>query len=204
MSAFDTTNIKAGPGTIYAAPLGTSEPVAVTGAWPSGWVKLGYTDGGSTFQNAPQTGTIEVEEEYYPVRYVTTGADASMAWAFAEDTAANFLLALNAGVGTPGSGTGLAAGTTGTNPDGSIWTEPPALGDEVRIMLGWDAINTDAGAGGSDPFERLILRQCYQTGTVSENHNKGTNKKVIAVTFSLEKPSGVQPFRKIYPASLAS
>lgn len=204
MTAFSTSNVKAGPGTIYAAPLTTTEPTAVSGAWPAGWVKLGYTDGGSTFSHAPATGTIDVEEEYYPIRYVTTGAADSFAWAFAEDTARNFLIALNAGVGTPGAGTGLAAGTTGTNGDGSIWVEPPALGAEVRIMLGWDAINTDAGAGGSDPFGRLILRQCYQTGTVTENHQKGTNKKVIAVTFNLEKPTGAQPYRKIYPAALAS
>jgi len=204
MSAFNTSNIKTGPGTIYAAPLGSTEPTSVTGAWPSGWVKLGYTDGGSSFTTTPTTGNIEVEEEYYPVEIVTTSKASGFAFSFAEATARNFLIAINAGVGTPGTGTDLAANTTGTNPDGSIWVEEPSLGAELRIMLGWDALNTDAGVGGSDPFERLILRKCYQTGTVTENHNKGTNKTVYAVAFNLEKPTGANPYRKIYPAALAS
>lgn len=204
MTAFTTSNVKAGPGTIYAAPLGTTEPTSVTGAWPSGWVKLGYTDGGSTFSHAPTVEAMDVEEEFYPIKYVTTGMADAFAWTLAETTAKNYLIALNAGVGTPGTGAGLAANTTGTNPDGSIWVEPAALGDDLRIMLGWDALNSDTGVGGSDPFGRLILRQCYQSGTVTENHNKGTNKTVYAVSFNLEKPTGAQPFRKIYPASLAS
>ena len=199
MGAFDTTHVKVSAGTIYAAPIGTTEPTAVTGAWPAGWVKLGYTGGGNTFAHAPAVGTIDVEEEIYPVRYVATGEQDTFAFDLAETTLQNYLLALNGGIGTS-----QVASAKGTNADGSLWVEAPTIGNEVRVMLGWDALNSDAGASNADPFTRLILRQCYQTGTVTENHQKGTNKTVYTVSFNLEKPTGVQPFRKLYPAALAS
>lgn len=201
--SYTGSDVKVGPGTLYAAPLGTTEPTSVTGAWPSGWVPLGYTDAGSTFSTNPATANVTVEEELYPLKVVTTGLVATMAWSMAETTARNYLVALNAGVGTPGAGTGLVSGTTGTNTDGSIWVEPPALGTEVRIMLGWDAL-PEAATSGSDPFGRLILRQCFQTGTIAEQNRNGNNKRVYAVTFTLEKPSGAQPYRKIYPVSMAA
>lgn len=37
-----TANITYGPGVLYWAPLGTTEPTGLTGAWPGGWVPLGY------------------------------------------------------------------------------------------------------------------------------------------------------------------
>jgi hypothetical protein len=202
--SFNAGSVKIGPGTIYAANLGTTEPTSVTGAWPSGWVPLGYTDSGSQFSTAPATDNVEVEELLIPIKIVTTGVVTTFAFSLAEATARNYLLALNAGLGTAGTGTGLVQNTTGTNPDGSIWVEPPALGNEVRIMLGWDATPLGA-ATGSDQFGRLIVRQAFQTGTVTEAHQKGNNKLTYAVTFSLEQPNtGLNPFRKIYPASLAA
>lgn len=200
---YDGTRVEVGPGTLYAAPLGTTEPAAVTGAWPSGWVPLGYTDNGSTFSAAPQTATVEVEEELDPIKVVTTGRTITQAFSLAENTAKNLLISLNAGVGTPGAGTGLVAGSTGTNPDGSIWVEPPALGTEVRVMLGWDAL-PEAATGGSSFQERLILRQCFQTGTITQTRQKGNNKNLYTCTFTLEKPPGLQPYRQIFPASRAA
>lgn len=202
--SFNSGSVKLGAGTIYAANLGSLEPTSVTGAWPSAWVPLGYTDSGSQFSTAPQTDAVEVEELTIPIKNVTTGVTTTFTFSLAEATARNYLIALNAGIGTAGTGAGLVANTTGTNTDGSIWVEPPALGNEVRVMIGWDAIPLGA-ASGTDPFGRLILRQCFQTGTVSESHQKGNNKLVYAFTWSLEQPNtGLQPFRKIYPASLAA
>jgi len=200
--AFTPGNVKIGPGTIYIAPLGTTEPTAVTGAWPTGWVQAGYTEQGSTFSVNPTTGTVDVEEEYYPLRNITTGMVATMSWVFAEATARNALLAINAGLGTPGSGAGNVPGTTGTNPDGSIWVEPPGVNQDSRVMIGWDALGT-TGAAGGDPFGRIIARQCYQTGTVAMVARKGNAKRVVAVTFNLDKPLGLQPYRLIYPATLS-
>lgn len=197
MPPFDGSRVKVGPGTLYVAPIGTTEPTAVTGTWPTGWVQLGYTDNGSTFGVAPTTAQVTVEEEYWPVKNVFTAYAGTLTFSMAEQTARNWALALNGGL-TP-SGT-----VQGTNPDGSVWVEPPAVGSEVRIMLGWDALNAQ-GAGGSDPFGRLVVRQAFQSGNLSVVRQKGNNKAVFACTFSVEKPSaGVQPFRHIFPAVLAS
>lgn len=202
--AFNTGSIEIGAGTLYAAPLGTTEPTAVTGAWPSGWVPLGYTDSGNTWTYTPATSPVTVAEELLPVKNATTGVTATAAFSLAEATARNMILALNAGVGTPGSGTGLVSGTTGTNGDGSIWVEPPVLGNEVRIMLGWDSL-PEAATSGTNPFGRAIWRQCFQTGALTKTRQSGANKVLITCTFSLEKPfTGFNPFREIYPAALSA
>lgn len=202
MTAFDGSRIPIGPGTLYAAPIGTTEPTSVTGAWPAGWVELGYTDAGSTFSYQQQTAAVAVEEEVFPVRNVVTGVTASLGFALAETTRQNLLLALNAGIGSS-----LVSGTTGVGADASIWAEPPAVGTEVRVMLGWDALEKgDTGSGATDPkaLARLIARQCFQTGNISLQARKGNNKRLYACTFSLEKPAGVQPFRLFQAPQMAN
>lgn len=198
---FDGTKVEVGPGTLYAAPLGTTEPTSVTGAWPSGWVALGYTDNGSTFAAAPTTANVEVEEELDPIKVVSVGRVITMAFSLAESTAKNAAIAFNAGVGTVAGGTltGLVSGVITANPDGSLDIEPPVLGQEVRIMLGWDML-PEAASTGPD-FERLVLRQCFQTGTISRVRQKGNNKALFTCTFGLEKPAGAQPFKMIFPAA---
>lgn len=200
MTAFDTDRIEVGPGTLYAAPLGTTEPTSVSGAWPPGWVLLGYTDTGSTFSRQVQTANVDIEEELFPAKIVTTGVVATLSFALAELTRQNLLVVLNAGITAP------AAGTTGTGSDASIWAEAPALGSEQRIMLGWDAI--EKGGDGSaitdvTSFGRLVARQCFNTGNLQIANRKGNNKRVYAGTFSLEKPAGLQPFRFWYPPQMA-
>lgn len=206
MAGYSPGDVVVGPGTLYAAPLGTTEPTALTGAWPSGWVPLGYTDSGSTFAAAPQTAALEVEEELDPIKVVTTGRTITQVFSLAQQTAQLLLLAINAGVGVGGVGTGLVANTTGVNAgDGSIWVEPPVLGTEVRVMLGWDSLPEAATGTNAVTFGRLILRQCFQTGTITQTRQKGNNKSLYTCTFTLEKPTtGLQPYRQIFPSWLAS
>jgi hypothetical protein len=205
--AYSNARVFSGAGTLYAAPLGTTEPTAVTGAWPTGWVTLGYTSQGSTFESQKQTATVTAEEEYYPLRIVTTGATARLTFNLEEYTAANLALAQNGGVGTASGGvlTGLVSGTSGTNPDGSIWVESPPIGYEARIMLGWDYLpegGTTLPSGGT--AGRLIVRQCLQSGNTQIQRRKGANAATIACQFDAEKPPGVNPFRFILPAVLAA
>lgn len=196
MSAFDGDHVKIGPGSLYIAPLGTAEPTFVTGNWPTGWVTLGYTDQGSEFAFSPTTEDVTVEEEYFPVRTVTTGYTATLTFSLAESTRRNLMIALNAGL-TP------SATQIGTESNGTLWAEPPAVGEEVRVMLGWDALNAQ-GAGTSDPFGRLVARKCFQTGNIQITRRKGSNKALYQCQFKLEKPAGVQPFRMWFPTALAS
>lgn len=201
MAAFNASHVNVGVGTLYVAPVGTTEPTSVTGAWAAGWQPLGYTDQGSVFTFTPAFQEVTVEEEYYPLRQSPNGAKAEMTFALAEATAQNMLIVLNAGVGTT-----QVATATGTNPDGSIWVEPPIIGQEVRLMIGWDSLVEGAAqpTPGTIPFGRMIMRQCLQTGAVSETHRRGSNKRMYAATFSVEKPATLQPFRFIYPAALAA
>lgn len=196
---FDPSRISLGPGTLYAAPLGTAEPQAVTGAWPAGWLTLGYTDAGSTFSYNPSFAAVTVEEELDVIDNVPTGRTVSLAFALAEITAANLLLVYNGGVGPAAQTAGI-----GTFADGSRWVEPVDLGLEQRVMLGWDELPKGATSGPAGGLQRLIVRKCLQTGTVSQASRKGATKKVYSATFSGEKPFGIEPFRHIFPPQLAA
>jgi hypothetical protein len=204
MGVFNTSNIKIGAGTLYAAPLGTTEPTAVTGAWPTSWYALGYTDQGSTFAFGPATSPVEVEELYWPVYQAITSYSGKMTFILSETTRQNLALALNAGIGSTTVGA-----TQGSNTDGSLWQEAPAPGSEVRVMLGWDALALGTPAAdisaGADPYTRIIVRQALQTGQVTRMARKGNNKSMFACEFSLEFPrTGLQPFRFIEEPNLAA
>jgi hypothetical protein len=234
MASFNGSRVVVGAGTLYAAPLNTLEPASVTGAWPSGWVTLGYTDTGSSFDITPKVSPVEVEEEYWPIRQAITSYEGSLTFALAEATAQNLMLALNAGfpIGSPSSISQTADTTTnvGTYPgsansqfaagtgDGTIWVTPPIAGTESRVMLGWDSLPEGttsppaSNPGFTLPFQRLVARQCLQTGAMKMMHRKGNNKLTYACVFSLEKPpqtSGLpdaahQPVTFLFPASLVS
>jgi hypothetical protein len=195
MTSFNSSRVKVGVGTLYAAPLASTEPTSVTAAWPSAWQALGYTDVGSTFDITPDVVDVMVEEEYWPVASNVQGYKGTVKFNLAEVTASNLVIALNGGL-TP------SAAVQGTNTDGSIWVEPPDVGLEVKIMLGWDALPKGGVAG--DAFGRYIFRQCLQSGAVSETHRKGNNKLMYACSFMLLKPPTQEPFRAILPAILAS
>jgi hypothetical protein len=185
--------ISIGPGTLYAAPLGTAEPTSASGTWGTGWQKLGYTAGGSTFSSTATSSPVTPEEEIYAVRNTVTDMTADLTFNLAELTASNLLLALNAGTGT-----GVQATSYTTLSDGSIKVEPPDPGNEARIMLGWDAVSN--GGAPTDPGYRLIVRQCFQTGNLSIARVKGNTLTTFACTFSAEKPAGLQPFAFIFGA----
>lgn len=192
------TNVVSGAGTLYAAPIGTTEPTSVTGAWAAGWVPLGYTEKGSTFDLKPTVEKITPEEVYWPIRNVVTAYDGHVQFNMAEPTFQNWMLALNNGIGTS-----QTAATHGSNPDGSTWVEPPAIGTEQRVMLGWDSLNEGTTTGAVQG--RLIIRQCFQTGQVKTARQKGNKIATIDVDFELELPdTGLQPFRLLIPASMQS
>ena len=203
--AFNGQKVVVGAGTLYAAPLGTTEPVGVTGAWAAGWTLLGYTDTGSEFSISPKVSPVEVEEEYWPIRQAITSYEGSITFALAEQTQQNLALAFNAGIGSS-----LVSSSQGVNADGSVWQETPVAGLEPRVMIGWDSLPegatsaSSANVGFDLPFGRWVFRQCLQTGAMKMTRRKGNNKATYACMFSLEKPSGVQPVRAQFPALLIS
>ncbi len=171
MADFNAAAVRFGkPGKLYIAPLGTAEPATVTDPWPAGWVPLGYTDEGSSFNYEISTDNVEVAEELDVLARVTTGRDASVEFALAEITFRNLTIAFNGGI------------IVG---DGTAWEfEPPDLGDEQRVMLGWDAMKSVAAND-----LRFIFRQCLQGGSLGIENRKGATKSTIAANFQLEKPA---------------
>lgn len=169
------------PGKLYIAPLGTTEPTAHNLAWGTGWVPLGYTDEGSAFNYEVSTDNVEVAEELDVLARVTTGRDASVEFALAEITKRNLTIAFNGGI------------VVG---DASAWTfEPPDLGSEVRVMLGWDASPV-----ATDNDLRIVFRQCLQGGSIGLENRKGATKSTIAANFQLEKPATGLKILKIWGA----
>jgi hypothetical protein len=169
------------PGKLFIAPLGTTEPITVTAAWPAGWVPMGYTDEGSAFNYEVSTDNVEVAEELDVLARVTTGRDASVEFALAEITYRNLTIAFNGGI------------VVG---DATAWSfEPPDLGNETRVMLGWDALPV---VGSNDL--RMVFRQCLQGGSLGLENRKGATKSTIGANFQLEKPASGAKLLKIMGA----
>lgn len=171
MADFNALAVRFGkPGKLFIAALGTTEPTTVTAAWPAGWVPLGYTDEGSAFNYELSKDNVEVAEELDILARVTTGRDASVEFALAEITKRNLTIAFNGGI---------------VLGDGLAWTiEPPDLGSEASVMLGWDAMPT---VGSNDL--RIIFRQCSNGGSLGLENRKGATKSTLAMNFQLEKPA---------------
>lgn len=182
MADFNSAAVRFGkPGKLFIAPLGTAEPADVDSAWPAGWVPLGYTDEGSVINYEISTDNVEVAEELDVLARVTTGRDASVEVALAEVTKKNLTIAFNGGI------------IVG---DGLDWTfEPPALGAEVRVMLGWDAMPTVAAND-----LRYVFRQVLQGGSIGMENRKGATKSTITATFQLEKPATGLALLKVFGA----
>jgi hypothetical protein len=158
-----------GPGLLYAAPIATADPTDGTTPLPSAWREVGYTDQGSAIDLAYTTQAINVEEEFYPIRYVTTGVEMAVGFAMKQGSRRNLALALN-------------VGANAVNDDTEF--EPPAPGTEVRVKL---ALITEEGA-------LWVFRKCFQGSNVQITRRKAPNVATLPVKFSLEKPTGEQPF----------
>lgn len=168
-----------GPGFLFIAALGSTEPVDLAAAWNVAFVPLGYTQEGSSFSYAPSFDPVEVAEELDPLDSVSTGRAISVSFACAEITAENLKRAMNGGTITTG---GVAPNTFKT-------FEPPALGAELKVMVGFQS---------EDGLERWVWRECKQTGTVEMQRRKGADKTTIANEFTVYKPAtGGQPFKAI-------
>lgn len=177
-----TANVQLGPGRLWVAAIGTTEPASASAAMPSAWSPIGYTEDGTTFTCEITSEPIEVAEEIDPIFYVNVRRTNQLAVQMAEATRRNLALALASGV---------VVNTAASY-------EPPDPGTEVKVMLVWDS-NEDATAG-SPGNRRWIFRQCNPTGTIEMHRQKAPNKALVPVTFNVEKPSGLAPF-KVFPNS---
>jgi hypothetical protein len=183
MARGNASALRLGPGYLYAGPIGTPEPADLTTPWATvsaAWAAIGYTEDGNELNYNPSTSPVDVAEELDHIQVVTTGRDSSVRFAMSQITATNMKYAFNGGVLTTGTGI--------------VTFEPPDLGTEVRLMLGFEA---------EDHTERWVYRQAFQTGTITLGRHKGANNASIAVEFSLEKPAtGSRLFKAIFATPL--
>lgn len=162
---------------------GTVSGSKFSDAWPSGWTPWGATREGHEFTWTPSTGNIEIAEEVLPISTVTESVESSVDFEVVQFTAYNFAAALNGGTVTTISGTGATQLTE---------LEPPDLGSEVRLQIGWES---------ADSSERAWYVQCFQGGDLSVAHQKGTNNAGLSVSFKLEQPAYGKPFRRFVAGS---
>lgn len=173
-----TLAIATDPGYLFWAPLGSTEPAntvagsVFTDAWPVAWIVLGQTKEGSEFNWQTDTDQITVAELLDPIKYVSTGREGSMKFELVNMTVANMKRMLNGGT-TAVTGSGATTMTTYT---------PPSLGAEVRSMIGWES---------QDATERLVLRQCFNTGQLTISRKKGVDNASLPVEFAIESPSSL-------------
>lgn len=163
-----------GPGNLYLAALGTTEPADLVSAWPAGWNALGYTDDGSEIGIETKFEDVEVAEELDPVAILATARTLTVTFALAEITATNLKRVFNGGTITAGSGI--------------VTYDPPALGQEQYVMLGWES---------NDVQERWVFRKAIQTAKVAVTRKKAPNKATLPTEFRCVKPPSLQPYKVI-------
>jgi hypothetical protein len=181
MARGNPQNISLGPGYLYIAAIGTTEPTDLVTAWSSvsaSWVALGYTDQGSEFDYQLNTSPVDVAEELDPLSNAPDGRASSVKFALSEITATNLKRASNGG--------------TISTATGQVTFEPPDLGTEVRVMIGFES---------EDHTERWVWRQCLMSGQLTIQRQKGANNATMACEFMLEKPaSGARLYKTIFAA----
>lgn len=168
--------VKLGPGHLYVAAIGTTEPSSLTGALPSAWVDLGYTEEGSEIGFEMTFEDVNVAEELDPVKVVATARSASIKFDLAQLTARNLSVAFNGGTIT---------GPTG----GYVTFDPPDLGEEERLMIVWQA---------DDNEERWLFRRVLQVGSVNIARRKAPDKATVPCEFRTEIPTNGSGIFKVW------
>lgn len=177
-----TPNLLVDAGYLFWAPLGTAEPANTvvgskfTDAWPVQWLSLGATESGSDFTYDIKVEAMYVAEFYDVISYRITERTGNFAFNMANWSLTNLKYAMNGGALTIVSG----SGTTQLNK-----FQPPAVGSEVRAMIGWEALDGTA---------RLICNQTLSGGSIKTSFNKAPKFATIAAMFNFEIPVSGQPF----------
>ena len=172
----DPLAVRVGPGVLYIAPLGSTEPTDLSGAWSQDWTELGYTDQGSNFVFDQTFEDVVVAEELEPISTLQTARQININFSLAELTAANMQRALNGGdIDTNG---------------GVVTFEPPAAGDFTPVMLGWEA---------DDGFERWVFRRCIQVGSLDIPRRRAPDKAVLPMSFRVNTPAADEHGERVAP-----
>lgn len=175
------SNVKLGPGRLYYAPLGTAEPTTASGALPSAWQAVGYTENGTEISTNITAEDIEVAEEFDPIDNIQTKRVTTLTVEMAESTKKRLLLAVGAGASYADDSTPFE------------FPDPTAI---VGVMLVWDYMDVPDATN-----RRWLFRSAKPSGTVTTVRRKAPAKSTIAATFTIVKPDASNKPLKIFPSS---
>jgi len=166
--------VVAANGTVYAAPVGTTQPVTPTEAPSAAWVDLGYiNEDGATFTDTKEIEDITSWQSFYPTRKIVTAKEATVSFALQQWNEQSIPLAFGGGAVT--------------NPSVGVWRyvppDPETL-DERALMIDW----TDG-----DKDYRLIIPKGLVTEAV-ETQLVRTGSAELPITFSAVPDTDEDPF----------
>lgn len=140
----DVSQIIAGPGLIYIAPVGTAQPALTFPlVWPAGWFLVGYTDAGVDLIYTPTIKEIYVDEEAAPVLDILEKEKFVIQAHLAEVSLTNLNAAIAASTYTPATPS-LTFGSQPLNYVAVGVVGPAVGGFSARVVLCQKAITTVA------------------------------------------------------------
>jgi hypothetical protein len=142
------------------------------------WINAGATEDGSKFSYQSNIEAITVAEFFDPIRWTTTSREGSFSFNLASYTLQNLRRALNAG-------TGAVTTVSGTGATLSSMLTPPAPGQELRTMVGWESL---------DHTMRFVAYQVINGATIESAFAKAPAKAVIPFDLRFEVPASGVPF----------
>lgn len=176
MAEPDATQVIAGPGLIYVAPLGTALPIfdahgEYPVVWPSGWVAAGYTDAGIDETYTPTIKEVTVDEEAAPVLDILEKESYAISCHLAEATLENLNNAI--------------AASTFTN-DTANEFKSVAVGSKPIV---YRMVGVQGPAPGTNLARVILIRKAVAKAAVQMKMTR-KDKVVIPVTFEARKLSG--------------
>lgn len=161
-------------GTVYVAPVGTTEPADISAAWPAGWVDLGFTsEDGVKFKDAKTVESIPVWQLFYPARRVISERDFSVEFALRQFSGSQVEFAFGGGT------------VSEDDPGKYRYTPPnPETIDDLALGIEW--------LDGENTFRLIIPR-----GLVSEDVESQLARATavdLPITFSIIGEAEVDPW----------
>lgn len=186
MSAGGTPgNVKLGPGRLWYAPIGTTEPLDCSTVLPVAWTAVGYTENGTEIVTSITSSDIEVAEEVDPIDNIQTKRTTVLNVEMAESTKRRLLLAIGGSIGAASF-------------DDTIPFEFPDVDTILGVMMVWEsAVN-----GAPDATNRRwLMRLAKPTGTITTVRRKAPAKSSITASFACVKQAGGARAVKVFPNS---
>jgi hypothetical protein len=169
-------------GFLYWAPVGSTLPSCTvvggvfTDTWPVAWVSPGMTEGGTDIDLTTTVSPILAAEQIDPLAYRTTDRTGTITFELKSFVAANLARALNGAVTT----------VTGATTTTLTQIDPPAIGTEVRVMIGYESL---------DCTFRFVAFQTINAVDIKMTMTKAPKNTNIPCKFNFEKPATTQPWR---------